>query len=87
MESVAAAYPGRVDLLGWTDRMPQMLMSHNLVITKAGGATVQEALAACCPLIINQVVPGQEEGNWELVRRIEGPLMHLDLVIADRKHR
>lgn len=72
IESVASDYPGRVELLGWTDEMPRMMMSHNLVITKAGGATVQEALAACCPLIINQVVPGQEEGNWELIRRIEG---------------
>ncbi|NJK92753.1 MAG: galactosyldiacylglycerol synthase [Blastochloris sp.] len=72
IEHVALTFPGRVELLGWTDQMPQMMMSHNLVITKAGGATVQEALAACCPLIINQVVPGQEEGNWELVRRIQG---------------
>jgi len=72
IEEVTSAYPGRVELLGWTDQMPRMMMTHNLLITKAGGATVQEALAACCPLIINQVVPGQEEGNWELIRRIEG---------------
>lgn len=72
IEDVTKDYPNRVELLGWTDQMPQMMMSHNLVITKAGGATVQECLAACCPLIINQVVPGQEEGNWELVKRIKG---------------
>jgi processive 1,2-diacylglycerol beta-glucosyltransferase len=75
IEKISADYPGRVDLLGWTNQMPQMLMTHNLVITKAGGATVQEALASCCPLIINQIVPGQEEGNWELVRRIEGGVL------------
>ncbi len=62
----------RVELIGWTSRMPQLLMSHHLVITKAGGATTQEAIAAECPPIFNQVVPGQEEGNWELVRRADG---------------
>lgn len=78
VEEAAQEFPGRVEILGWTDQMPQMMMSHNLVITKAGGATVQEALAACCPLIINQVIPGQEEGNWELVRRIEGGALASD---------
>jgi processive 1,2-diacylglycerol beta-glucosyltransferase len=28
---------------------------------------VQEAIAAACPMIINQVVPGQEEGNAQLI--------------------
>jgi processive 1,2-diacylglycerol beta-glucosyltransferase len=39
------------------------------VISKAGGATTQEAIAARCPMIVNQIVPGQEEGNYELLRR------------------
>ena len=43
-----------------------MLESH-LLISKAGGATVQETIAAKCPMIINQVVPGQEEGNARLI--------------------
>jgi hypothetical protein len=41
--------------------------SHHLVISKAGGATVQEAIAARCPLILNQILPGQEEGNAQLI--------------------
>jgi processive 1,2-diacylglycerol beta-glucosyltransferase len=56
-----------VEILGWTNRMPELLMSHHLVITKAGGATVQEAIAARTPVIISQVVPGQEEGNARLI--------------------
>ena len=44
-------------------------MTHHVVISKAGGATTQEALAAGCPMIVNQIVPGQEEGNYELLRR------------------
>jgi processive 1,2-diacylglycerol beta-glucosyltransferase len=59
--------PSRV--LGWTDEIPRLLMTHHAVVSKAGGATTQEALAAHCPMIVNQIVPGQEEGNYELLRR------------------
>ena len=56
-------------ILGWTDQIPHLLMTHHVVISKAGGATVQEAIAARCPMVVNQIVPGQEEGNYELLRR------------------
>ena len=59
----------RVRILGWTNQMPELMMSHHLVIGKAGGAMVQEAIAARCPMIVNQVIPGQEEGNAELIWR------------------
>ena len=57
----------RVRLLGWTNVMPRLLVDSHLVVTKAGGATVQEAIAARCPLILNHILPGQEEGNARLV--------------------
>jgi processive 1,2-diacylglycerol beta-glucosyltransferase len=38
-----------------------------VLIGKAGGAAVQEAIAACTPMIITHVVPGQEEGNARLL--------------------
>jgi processive 1,2-diacylglycerol beta-glucosyltransferase len=59
----------RADILGWTDQIPRLLMTHHVVVSKAGGATTQEAIAARCPMIVNQVVPGQEEGNCELLLR------------------
>jgi processive 1,2-diacylglycerol beta-glucosyltransferase len=64
-------HESRVKILGWTDQIPQLLMTHHLVITKAGGATTQEAIAAECPVIFSQMIPGQEEGNWELLRRAD----------------
>src|SRR5271154_3439319 len=59
-----------VKVLGWTNQIPELMMSHHLVISKAGGATVQEAIAARCPMIVNQVIPGQEEGNAELIEKL-----------------
>ena len=60
-------YPAQI--LGWTDQIPRLLMTHHAVVSKAGGATTQESIAALCPMIVSQVVPGQEEGNYELLRR------------------
>jgi processive 1,2-diacylglycerol beta-glucosyltransferase len=65
-------YGSRVQVLGWTNQMPQLLLSHHLLIGKAGGATVQETIAAACPMIINQVIPGQEEGNARLIEMLGG---------------
>ena len=60
-------YKDRVHVLGWTNQMPKLLLTHHLLISKAGGAITQEAIAARCPMIVNQVIPGQEEGNAQLI--------------------
>lgn len=57
----------QIEILGWTDRMPELLRTHDVVICKAGGAIVHEVLAAQIPAVIDYVVPGQEEGNAELL--------------------
>lgn len=69
---IKAAYPGRVRIVGWTRKVPQLLTSHHLVVGKAGGATVHEAIAARCPMLIHHLVPGQEEGNLRLLEEIGG---------------
>jgi processive 1,2-diacylglycerol beta-glucosyltransferase len=63
----AAAWGRPMEILGWIQNMPELLMTHHLLIGKAGGATVQETIAARTPMIITQVVPGQEEGNARLL--------------------
>ena len=69
LEKLAARRTTPTHILGWTDQVPQLLMTHHVVVSKAGGATTQEAIAARCPMIVNQIIPGQEEGNYELLRR------------------
>ena len=71
LEEMAQAAKAKVDVLGWTDRIPELLMTHHVAISKAGGATTQESINALCPLLVSQIVPGQEEGNYELIRRNE----------------
>jgi UDP-N-acetylglucosamine:LPS N-acetylglucosamine transferase len=66
----AQKYGARLHLLGWTNQMPELMMRSHLVVGKAGGAAVQEALAARCPMIVNQVIPGQEDGNARLIEAL-----------------
>jgi processive 1,2-diacylglycerol beta-glucosyltransferase len=60
----------RVNLLGWTDQMPELLAGSHLFLGKAGGAIVQEAIAARVPFLVSHIVPGQEEGNIELIEKL-----------------
>jgi len=62
-----AAGNQKIDVFGWTEEMPRLLCENHVLIGKAGGATVQETIAAACPMIINHVVSGQEEGNAQLI--------------------
>jgi processive 1,2-diacylglycerol beta-glucosyltransferase len=65
------SFGDRVRVLGWTNQMPRLMLTHHIVVTKAGGATVQEAIAGRCPMILNQVIPGQEDGNAQLVKELD----------------
>lgn len=56
-------------LLEWADNVPELMKASDAIITKAGGATVMECIAAQKPMIITQVIPGQEEGNAELIEK------------------
>ncbi len=67
LESMAGRLGRSLEVLGWVSDVPALVKAHHLLIGKAGGAMVQEALAAGTPMIITQVLPGQEEGNARLL--------------------
>lgn len=60
----------KVRLVGWTSEMPALLARNHFVIGKAGGALTQETIASRTPFLVTQVVPGQEEGNFSLLREL-----------------
>jgi 1,2-diacylglycerol 3-beta-galactosyltransferase len=47
--------------------MPAMMRAADCIVCKAGGLTVTEALACGLPLILTDVIQGQETGNAEYV--------------------
>lgn len=46
----------------------QMMRAADVLVSKAGGVVLSEALASQIPIIIIDVLPGQEEGNAEYVQ-------------------
>lgn len=58
----------RVQILGWTNQLPELLRTHHVVIAKAGLA-VPEAIAARCPIIVNYFATSQEEANAKFVEK------------------
>lgn len=69
-----------VAILGWTTNVPELILSSDIIVTKAGGATVMECVAAQKPMIITQVIPGQEEGNAKLIEK-----HNLGIILEDGK--
>jgi processive 1,2-diacylglycerol beta-glucosyltransferase len=67
--------PGTMEIIGWTKRIPEFLRTHDVVICKAGGAILHEVLAAKIPAVIDYVVPGQEEGNAEMLVKHDGGIV------------
>ena len=59
--------PRPVTVLGWCDTVPDLMLRHQAVLTKSGGATTHECFAAAIPAVVNYAIPGQEEGNARLL--------------------
>lgn len=62
------AWEMEVRVLGFVREMPELMGASNLVLTKAGPATLWEAMGAGLPIVMTGYVPGQEEGNAAFVQ-------------------
>jgi UDP-N-acetylglucosamine:LPS N-acetylglucosamine transferase len=57
----------RVRTLGFANNVAQLMRSADVLITKAGGLTLAEAFCCGVPVVVHDVLPGQEAGNLEYV--------------------
>ncbi len=60
-------WPVSLHAYGFVTHLPDILHASDVVLAKAGPATICEALAAGVPLILYHHIPGQESGNVEYV--------------------
>lgn len=54
-------------VLGFTDKMNDLLASVDILVSKPGGLTTTEALLKDLPMIIPYYIPGQEEENLDFL--------------------
>ena len=55
--------PNPPQVLGFVDEVRDLMAAADVLVSKAGGLTVSEALAVGVPMVIFAAIPGQEEGN------------------------
>lgn len=54
-------------IYNFVENMPTLLKASDLLVCKAGGLILTEALASGLPMMLIEVIPGQETGNAEYV--------------------
>ena len=54
-------------VFGFVTNMPELMGASDVIVTKAGPATISEALIIGLPILLSGFIPGQEEGNVEYV--------------------
>lgn len=56
-----------IEILGFTNKVAQLMDISDVIITKPGGITVSEALTKRIPMMIPFYIPGQEAENTEVL--------------------
>ena len=59
-----------VKVLGYTNKVPELMSISDLIVTKPGGLTITESLASGLPIVAINPIPGQEEENAEFLESI-----------------
>jgi processive 1,2-diacylglycerol beta-glucosyltransferase len=61
--------------LGYVRNVEELMTVADLIITKAGGLTVSEALTKRLPILVYKPIPGQEEANALYIEKIGAGLV------------
>lgn len=66
-----------ITCFGYVNNIEKLMTAADLIVTKAGGLTVSEALTKGLPLLIYKPIPGQEEENAIYIKQIgSGKICH-----------
>ena len=64
---IAARAPVRFVVQGHTAHVERFMACADIIVTKPGGLTSAECLAARLPMVLHNVIPGQEERNADFL--------------------
>jgi processive 1,2-diacylglycerol beta-glucosyltransferase len=63
LQNLSLFFPGQLVVVGFTDKVPELMACADLVITKPGGLSTSECLVMGIPMLLINPIPGQEERN------------------------
>lgn len=67
--NIKSMSPHPLRVIGYTDRVHELMADASVLITKPGALTCSEALAMELPLLLYDPLPGQEEDNADYLTR------------------
>jgi processive 1,2-diacylglycerol beta-glucosyltransferase len=70
LEHLAQKAPRPVRVFGYVREIPELMAMSDLAVSKAGGMTTSEALAAELPMVLVNPIPGQEEENAAFLQAV-----------------
>lgn len=70
VEQLAQGATMPVRVFGYVREIPELMAMSDLMVSKAGGVTTSEALAAELPMVLVNPIPGQEEENTAFLQAV-----------------
>ncbi|MBR6088641.1 MAG: hypothetical protein IKP86_01820 [Anaerolineaceae bacterium] len=73
-----------VKIFNYCNTLSELMLASDMILTKAGGLITSESLAAGLPMLLCDVLPGQEEGNARVVEEGgAGKVLHSQLDLLE----
>lgn len=67
LETARSKFNNEITVFGFVENMHELMRASDVLITKAGGLTVSEALSVDLPMLIVSPYPGQEQANADFL--------------------
>ena len=67
--TLAEKYKERIEILGFTEHIEELMLVTDLIFMRASPNTLTEAVMCNIPVVITGALPGQEEGNPAYVQK------------------
>ena len=85
IEDLVVGHEDRFRVLGYTDKMPDLMGAATLLLSKPGGLTTAEALARGLPMVVLDPIGGQEERNSDVLLEAGAAVKCTEVTVLNHK--
>jgi processive 1,2-diacylglycerol beta-glucosyltransferase len=85
IEELIVGREDRFRVLGYTDKMPDLMGAATLLLSKPGGLTTAEALARGLPMVVLDPIGGQEERNSDVLLEAGAAVKCTEVTVLNHK--
>jgi len=85
IEELVVGREDRFRVLGYTDKMPDLMGAATLLLSKPGGLTTAEALSRGLPMVVLDPIGGQEERNSDVLLEAGAAVKCTEVTVLNHK--